>query len=80
MLQFLNDSKNGCQDPFNEEKFFQIENREEAMKEIKSKYYNIKSKFFNISKILDCISCEKCRLNGKVQIKGLGTAMKILFS
>ena len=73
MLQFLNDSKNGCQDPFNEEKFFQIENREEAMKEIKSK-------FFNISKILDCISCEKCRLNGKVQIKGLGTAMKILFS
>ena len=34
----------------------------------------------NISKILDCISCEKCRLNGKVQIKGMGTAMKILFS
>ncbi len=40
----------------------------------------MKAKFMNISKILDCISCEKCRLNGKVQIKGMGTAMKILFS
>jgi hypothetical protein len=40
----------------------------------------IKTKFFNISKVLDCVSCEKCRLNGKVQIKGLGTAMKVLFS
>jgi hypothetical protein len=41
---------------------------------------DIKTKFHNISKILDCVSCEKCRLNGKVQIKGLGTAMKVLFS
>lgn len=40
----------------------------------------LKSKFYNISKILDCVSCEKCRLNGKVQIKGLGTAMKVLFN
>jgi hypothetical protein len=40
----------------------------------------MKSKFMNISNILDCISCEKCRLNGKVQIKGLGTAMKLLFT
>lgn len=30
--------------------------------------------------MFDCIGCDKCRFNGKVQIKGLGTAMKILFS
>ena len=42
-------------------------------------FKEIQTKFYNISRILDCVSCEKCRLNGKVQIKGLGTAMKILF-
>ena len=76
MMRFLNDSKNGCEDPFNEEYFFRIESireKEQIMKEIKTKFHNI-------SKILDCVSCEKCRLNGKVQIKGLGTAMKVLFS
>jgi hypothetical protein len=40
----------------------------------------IRNKFFNISRIFDCIGCDKCRFNGKVQIKGLGVAMKVLFS
>jgi hypothetical protein len=40
----------------------------------------IQDRFFNISRIFDCISCDKCRLNGKVQISGLGTALKILFT
>jgi hypothetical protein len=30
--------------------------------------------------VFDCIGCDKCRFNGKVQIKGLGSALKILFS
>eukprot|EP00897_Mesotaenium_endlicherianum_P003124 jgi/Mesen1/283/ME1155523C09450 len=30
--------------------------------------------------IMDCVGCEKCRLWGKLQILGLGTALKILFS
>lgn len=29
---------------------------------------------------MDCIGCEKCRLWGKLEILGLGTALKILFS
>lgn len=29
---------------------------------------------------MDCVGCEKCRLWGKLQILGLGTALKILFS
>ena len=28
---------------------------------------------------MDCISCDKCRLNGKVQIRGLATTLKLLF-
>ena len=39
-----------------------------------------KSHFRNISKIIDCVSCEKCRLWGRVQVSGIGAALKILFS
>ncbi|KAJ3106418.1 hypothetical protein HDU97_006403 [Phlyctochytrium planicorne] len=39
-----------------------------------------KNHFRNISKIMDCVGCEKCRLWGKLQVSGLGTALKILFS
>ncbi|TPX69961.1 hypothetical protein SpCBS45565_g02075 [Spizellomyces sp. 'palustris'] len=39
-----------------------------------------KTHFRNISQIMDCVGCEKCRLWGKLQISGLGTALKILFS
>ena len=35
--------------------------------------------FRNISMIMDCVGCEKCRLWGKLQFLGLGTALKILF-
>ncbi|KAF2316724.1 hypothetical protein GH714_042065 [Hevea brasiliensis] len=30
--------------------------------------------------LMDCVGCEKCRLWGKLQVLGLGTALKILFS
>lgn len=36
--------------------------------------------FRNITSIMDCVSCEKCKLWGKLQTTGLGTALKILFS
>lgn len=39
-----------------------------------------KARFRNISRIMDCVGCEKCRLWGKLQISGIGTALKILFS
>lgn len=29
---------------------------------------------------MDCVGCEKCRLWGKLQVLGLGTALEILFS
>merc|ERR1711871_804388 len=36
--------------------------------------------FRNTSLILDCVTCEKCKLWGKLQVLGIGTALKVLFS
>lgn len=38
-----------------------------------------KTHFRNISRIMDCVGCDKCRLWGKLQVTGLGTALKLLF-
>ncbi|KAG8213730.1 endoplasmic reticulum oxidoreductin 1 [Butyriboletus roseoflavus] len=38
-----------------------------------------KRHFRNVSRIMDCIGCDKCRLWGKVQTTGLATALKVLF-
>jgi len=36
--------------------------------------------FRNVSRVMDCVSCDKCKLWGKLQTTGLGTALKILFT
>jgi len=36
--------------------------------------------YMNITRIMDCVGCEKCRLWGKLQTNGIGTALKILFA
>ncbi|XP_071835253.1 ERO1-like protein beta isoform X2 [Apostichopus japonicus] len=36
--------------------------------------------FRNVSRIMDCVGCDKCKLWGKLQTQGLGTALKILFT
>uniref|UniRef100_A0A672P7D1 ERO1-like protein alpha n=1 Tax=Sinocyclocheilus grahami TaxID=75366 RepID=A0A672P7D1_SINGR len=51
-------------------------NNKEAMK-LKEDF---KLTFKNISRIIDCVECFKCRLWGKLQTQGLGSALKILFS
>jgi hypothetical protein len=40
---------------------------------------DFKNRFRNVSRIMDCVGCDKCRLWGKVQTNGYGTALKILF-
>ncbi len=35
--------------------------------------------FRNISRIMNCVSCEKCKTHGKLLTLGVGTALKILF-
>ena len=38
-----------------------------------------KSRFRNVSRTMDCVGCDKCRLWGKLQTSGYGTALKVLF-
>ncbi|ERL90554.1 ero1-like protein [Dendroctonus ponderosae] len=49
-------------------------------KEAEKLKYEFKQHFRNITRIMDCVGCDKCRLWGKLQTQGLGTALKILFS
>lgn len=42
--------------------------------------HEFKEHFRNISRIMDCVGCYKCRLWGKLQVHGIGTALKMLFS
>eukprot|EP01062_Namystynia_karyoxenos_P070728 TRINITY_DN6609_c0_g1_i1.p1 TRINITY_DN6609_c0_g1~~TRINITY_DN6609_c0_g1_i1.p1 ORF type:complete len:1174 (+),score=354.62 TRINITY_DN6609_c0_g1_i1:114-3635(+) len=39
---------------------------------------DFKGIFQNISGILDCIPCQKCKLHGKLQLLGLGAALRVL--
>lgn len=65
--------QSACPIPFDEAKLWKGENGNELKSQIQLQ-------FRNISALMDCVGCEKCRLWGKLQILGLGTAMKILFS
>ncbi|KII92731.1 hypothetical protein PLICRDRAFT_172784 [Plicaturopsis crispa FD-325 SS-3] len=38
-----------------------------------------KAHFRNVTRIMDCVGCDKCRLWGKVQTTGVATALKVLF-
>ncbi|CAK9436804.1 uncharacterized protein LODBEIA_P13260 [Lodderomyces beijingensis] len=38
-----------------------------------------RARFRNISAIMDCVGCDRCRMWGKIQTIGYGTALKILF-
>ncbi|CAO3593530.1 unnamed protein product [Absidia cylindrospora] len=46
----------------------------------RSLYVEFRDHFRNVSRIMDCVGCEKCRLWGKLQTTGLGTALKVLFA
>ncbi|KAF3920861.1 hypothetical protein ABW21_db0203634 [Orbilia brochopaga] len=40
---------------------------------------DFRNRFRNVSRLMDCVGCDKCRLWGKIQTAGYGTAMKVLF-
>lgn len=77
MMDVLTNTVMFCHDSFNETALFGASKNEAHDKKMLSE---IQAKFYNITRIFDCISCDKCRLNGKVQITGAATAMKILFT
>ncbi|KAF9201974.1 hypothetical protein BGZ49_007830 [Haplosporangium sp. Z 27] len=65
-----------CPPTFDEKLLFQESNDGQG-KKLKNQF---RDHFRNVTRIMDCVGCEKCRLWGKVQTQGLGTALKILFS
>ncbi|XP_027755911.1 ERO1-like protein beta isoform X2 [Empidonax traillii] len=72
-------------DIFRDTKSFRMHFDEKSMfagdkKGAKSLKEEFRLHFKNISRIMDCVGCDKCRLWGKLQTQGLGTALKILFS
>ncbi|KAL5974990.1 Endoplasmic reticulum oxidoreductin-1 [Asimina triloba] len=75
MRQLVHNPKlqSACPVPFDEAKLWQGQSGPELKQEIQKQ-------FRNISALMDCVGCEKCRLWGKLQVLGLGTALKILFS
>ncbi|GAA6058952.1 hypothetical protein JCM10212_002904 [Sporobolomyces blumeae] len=72
-LDALVEVANGCPSTFDETSMF-VGAEAEILKT------EFKHHFRNVSRIMDCVGCDKCRLWGKMQITGLGTALKLLFS
>lgn len=40
---------------------------------------DFRQRFRNVSRLMDCVGCDKCRLWGKLQTAGYGAALKVLF-
>lgn len=57
---------------FNEELIFE----DELSSKVKDDF---RARFKNVTKIMDCVHCDRCRLWGKVQTTGYATSLKILF-
>jgi len=58
---------------FDESSLFQGKNSVEMMEHFRQRMHKT-------AQVIDCADCEKCRLWGKIQIKGLATAVRILLT
>eukprot|EP00922_Rhytidocystis_sp_ex-Travisia-forbesii_P033241 GHVS01049412.1.p1 GENE.GHVS01049412.1~~GHVS01049412.1.p1 ORF type:complete len:605 (+),score=17.08 GHVS01049412.1:230-2044(+) len=64
LFQLLNQTLASCDAKYTEEPLF---NRRSS---------SVISQFHNITRILDCVECEKCRLHGKLKMTALQVALK----
>lgn len=65
--------RSACPLPFDEGRLWRGEEGPELRRQLQSA-------FQNITRVMDCVGCEKCKLWGKLQTLGVATALKILFS
>jgi ERO1-like protein alpha len=65
--------RGACPLPFDEGRLWRGEEGPELRRQLQSA-------FQNITRVMDCVGCEKCKLWGKLQTLGVATALKILFS
>lgn len=57
---------------FNEDLLFQ----DDLSSALKNEF---RTRFKNVTRLMDCVHCDRCRMWGKVQTKGYATSLKILF-
>lgn len=72
MVQTLT-SKAGEAPPIFDESLMFVNGEGPSLKE------DFRNRFRNVSRIMDCVGCDKCRLWGKLQTAGYGAALKVLF-
>ena len=65
--------KHSCPIPFDEGRLWKGEDAVTLKKQLQTS-------FQNITRIMDCVGCEKCKMWGKLQLLGIATSLKILFS
>lgn len=65
--------RQACPIPFDEARLWRGEDGA-ALKQ------GLQATFRNITRVMDCVGCEKCKMWGKLQFLGLATSLKILFS
>ncbi|KAK4779237.1 hypothetical protein SAY86_006765 [Trapa natans] len=77
--------QSACPLPFDEAKLWKGQSGPELKQKIQKQFRSalsfcsMKCACISVDTIMDCVGCEKCRLWGKLQVLGLGTALKILF-
>ena len=83
-----------CRTAFNEERLFLVNSTDAGLVGVNGRtgefgdtpygkhqlQQEFRDRFRNITRIMDCVSCEKCRVWGKLQILGIGTAIKVLLT
>ncbi|PRW61602.1 endoplasmic reticulum oxidoreductin 1 [Chlorella sorokiniana] len=62
-----------CPIPFDEGRLWKGDNSEALRAELQATFHNI-------TRIMDCVGCEKCKMWAKLQLLGIATSLKILFS
>ncbi|KAI3432253.1 hypothetical protein D9Q98_003814 [Chlorella vulgaris] len=65
--------RTACPIPFDEGRLWKEEGSEALKPELQATFHNI-------TRIMDCVGCEKCKMWAKLQLLGIATSLKILFS
>jgi hypothetical protein len=72
-IKDLFDSRLLCSPTFDESVFLESEKGRELIPQFKSV-------MLNVTRLMDCVTCEKCRIWGKLETKGIAVAMKIIMN
>ncbi|KAK9850278.1 hypothetical protein WJX84_007666 [Apatococcus fuscideae] len=65
--------KQACPLPFDEAQLWKGEGAQDLQAQLRSGFHDI-------TRVMDCVGCEKCKLWGKLQLLGIATSLKVLFT